>query len=312
MPSPARRTAARGWRPWSAATSSSCRWMTQRHWYRYHHLFADVLRAHLLAEQPEQVATLHRRASAWYEQHGSAADAIRHALAAGDFARAADLVERAVPAMRRSQAGGHVARLAQGAPRRGGPPSGPCSASGMPDALLVSGELEGVEDRLRDAERWLDTTADRRERPEPRGGDGRRGRRGISPSPGLDRRVPRRAGPGAGRCGRHRGTTPGGRSTSSPRTTISGAERRRRSWGSPPGRAGISRRRTGRMPRAWRSLQRAGNISDVIGCAIALADIRIAQGRLREAMRTYERALAAGDGAGRRRSCGGRRTCTWA
>ena len=67
----------------------------KRHWYRYHHLFADVLYAHLLAEQPDQVATLHRRASAWYEQHGSAADAIRHALAAEDFERAADLVERA-------------------------------------------------------------------------------------------------------------------------------------------------------------------------------------------------------------------------
>ena len=67
----------------------------KRHWYRYHHLFADVLSAHLRAEQPDQVATLHRRASAWYEQHGSAADAIRHALAAEDFARAADLVELA-------------------------------------------------------------------------------------------------------------------------------------------------------------------------------------------------------------------------
>ncbi len=43
-----------------------------RHWYRYHHLFAEVLSAHLLAEQPEQVATLHRRASEWYERHGSA------------------------------------------------------------------------------------------------------------------------------------------------------------------------------------------------------------------------------------------------
>ena len=40
----------------------------QRRWYRYHHLFADVLRARLLDEQPEQVADLHRRASAWYEQ----------------------------------------------------------------------------------------------------------------------------------------------------------------------------------------------------------------------------------------------------
>src|SRR5438094_3650865 len=59
-----------------------------RHWYRYHHLFADVLYAHLLAEQPDQVSTLHRRASVWYEHNGSAADAIRHALEAFDFERA--------------------------------------------------------------------------------------------------------------------------------------------------------------------------------------------------------------------------------
>ena len=74
----------------------------KRHWYRYHHLFAEVLSAHLMAEQPNQVATLHRRASAWYERNGSEADAIRHALAAGDFGRAADLVELAVPAMGRN------------------------------------------------------------------------------------------------------------------------------------------------------------------------------------------------------------------
>ncbi len=75
----------------------------KRHWYRYHHLFAEVLSAHLMAEQPDQVSALHRRASEWYEQHGSAADAIRHALAAADFARAADLVELAWPGMRRSR-----------------------------------------------------------------------------------------------------------------------------------------------------------------------------------------------------------------
>ena len=61
----------------------------RRQWYRYHHLFAEVLQAQLRAEQPDQLVTLHRRASAWYEQHGSAADAIRHALAAQDFAHAA-------------------------------------------------------------------------------------------------------------------------------------------------------------------------------------------------------------------------------
>src|SRR5438067_12364913 len=63
----------------------------KRHWYRYHHLFAEVLSAHLMAEQPDQVSALHRRASEWYEQHGSAAYAMRQALAAKDFERAADL-----------------------------------------------------------------------------------------------------------------------------------------------------------------------------------------------------------------------------
>src|SRR5688572_29889107 len=75
----------------------------KRHWYRYHHLFADVLRMHLTAEQPDQVAALHRRASEWYEQNGSAADAIHHALAAKDYERSADLIERAVPEMGRTR-----------------------------------------------------------------------------------------------------------------------------------------------------------------------------------------------------------------
>src|SRR3712207_8541035 len=55
------------------------------------------LSTYLMAEQPDLVATLHRRASVWHEQHGSTADAIRHALAARDFERAADLVELALP-----------------------------------------------------------------------------------------------------------------------------------------------------------------------------------------------------------------------
>ena len=89
----------------------------KRHWYRYHHLFAEVLSMHLMAEQPDQVPALHRRASEWYEQNGSAADAIRHALAAGDFERAADLIERAMPAMRRSRQEATHAWLAPGAAR---------------------------------------------------------------------------------------------------------------------------------------------------------------------------------------------------
>ena len=93
----------------------------KRHWYRYHHLFAEVLRLHLMAEQPDQVAALHRRASEWYEHNGSPADAIRHALAGEDFERAADLIELAVPAMSQSQTGGRAAWLAQVTPQRNGP-----------------------------------------------------------------------------------------------------------------------------------------------------------------------------------------------
>ena len=132
----------------------------KRHWYRYHHLFAEVLSAQLLAEQPDQVATLHRRASEWYEQHGSAADAIRHALAAKDFERAADLVELAIPAMRQSRQEATVLGWLKALPYEL-LHARPVLSVGYAWALLLSGELEGVEARLLDAEQWLDTTADR-------------------------------------------------------------------------------------------------------------------------------------------------------
>jgi hypothetical protein len=74
-----------------------------RRWYRYHHLFADVLHTHLLDEHPDRVGALHRRASRWYEQNGEPSQAIRHALAAGDVERAAGLVELEIPALRRSR-----------------------------------------------------------------------------------------------------------------------------------------------------------------------------------------------------------------
>ena len=67
-----------------------------RGWWRYHHLFADLLRARLQAEQPGRVQALHRAAAAWSEEHDLADDAVRHALAAGDTEWAARLVERHV------------------------------------------------------------------------------------------------------------------------------------------------------------------------------------------------------------------------
>jgi ATP/maltotriose-dependent transcriptional regulator MalT len=129
----------------------------RRRWYRYHHLFADVLQARLLDEQPGQVPDLHRRASEWYEQNGEQPEAVRHALAAGDFERAAGLVELAIPAMRRTRQEAKLRGWLEVIPDELVRVR-PVLSVGFAGALLAVGELEGVEGRLRDAERWLGTT----------------------------------------------------------------------------------------------------------------------------------------------------------
>lgn len=65
-----------------------------RGWWRYHRLFADLLRARLLQEQPGRLPVLHGAAAAWCEAHGLLEEAIRHALATGDPASAARMIER--------------------------------------------------------------------------------------------------------------------------------------------------------------------------------------------------------------------------
>jgi len=70
----------------------------ERCWYRYHRLFADLLRKRLQQTHPDRLPTLHRRASVWHERNGFATEAIEHALAAEDSDRAADLVERSAKA----------------------------------------------------------------------------------------------------------------------------------------------------------------------------------------------------------------------
>ena len=70
----------------------------RREWYRYHRLFADLLRQRLHQAHPDLVPTLHRKASEWHEHNGLMAEAIDHALSAEDFERAADLVEQVAEA----------------------------------------------------------------------------------------------------------------------------------------------------------------------------------------------------------------------
>ena len=78
---------------------------SDRVWFRYHYLFADLLRARLKQSQPRLIATLHRRASNWFESAGLIGEGIRHALAAA--AAQADEAERAADYE-------HAARMVEG------------------------------------------------------------------------------------------------------------------------------------------------------------------------------------------------------
>ncbi|MHB9090246.1 MAG: LuxR C-terminal-related transcriptional regulator [Chloroflexota bacterium] len=120
-------------------------------WYRYHHLFADLLRSELRRTQPQLVPTLHVRASEWYEAEGSAADAIEHALAAQDYPRAVRLLEvhaRPVTLQGYAQTVESWLRRLPREWRVGGPRAN--LAFGW--SLLLRGQLGQIEAYARDAE----------------------------------------------------------------------------------------------------------------------------------------------------------------
>ncbi len=128
----------------------------KRRWYRYHHLFADVLHAHLMAEQPDRVPLLHRQASDWHEQNGLRDAAIHHALAAQDFEHAAGLIERAWPVMDGTFQTAAWLRWAQALPDEVARVR-PVLSLDYAWAFLNAGELEAGAERLRDAERCLES-----------------------------------------------------------------------------------------------------------------------------------------------------------
>jgi len=113
----------------------------RRQWYRYHHMFADVLQSYAQRVQPERFRLLHQRASAWYEQQGATNDAVHHALAAHDLHRAAGLLERTWAPKDRSYAATRWLERVKALPE----PmirDRPVLAMGYAWALLNAGELE--------------------------------------------------------------------------------------------------------------------------------------------------------------------------
>jgi LuxR family maltose regulon positive regulatory protein len=252
-----------------------------------------VLSAHLRQEQPAQIPLLHQRASAWYAQHGAAADAVRHALAAEDFARAADLVELAMPEMRRSRQEvallGWLRALPDELVRRR-----PVLSVHYAGLLLDGGELQDVEARLRDAERRLET-------PEVIGvadvGVADMGAEMVVVDEEEFRRLPGwiaiyRAGYALAQ-----GNVPNTVQHAQLALDLI-AEEDDLGRGAATALLGLASWASGDLETAYRTfadgmarVQRAGYISDVINSTIALAEIRMAQGRLHAAMSTYERGL---------------------
>jgi LuxR family maltose regulon positive regulatory protein len=130
-----------------------------RGWWRYHHLFADLLCARLAAERPERVPQLHRAAAAWAEARGLADDAVRHALAAGDATWAARLAERYADELLLGGEGATVARWLAALPAEL-VDSRPRLLLAQARLVLLGGRVEGVDELLDAAERTFAEVAD--------------------------------------------------------------------------------------------------------------------------------------------------------
>ncbi len=260
----------------------------RRHWYRYHHLFSEVLRVRLHAEHPDQVGVLHRRASDWFAANGMNSEAVGHALAADEYERAADLLERAGEAV---EDGSHVGAwftYAQALPD-GLVRARPALAVWFAYALLGRGDLDTAGTYVADAERLLATES-------PRAGQAPSG---SGPVKSEDRRsLLARIAVARGYMAQARGDTA---------ATVSHARRalelvpdaepaRRDQATALLGMASLARGDLEEVDRVFSAvttrLLAAGDIANAIDTVGLLADVRTTLGHLRRAVDTVEQLRA--------------------
>jgi LuxR family maltose regulon positive regulatory protein len=251
----------------------------QRRWYRYHHLFAGVLRARLQHERPERAVELHRRASDWLAAHDDPGEAIRHALAAGDPERAAQLIEVAAPALRRHRREAELRTWLEALPREL-----------IADRPSLAVQLAGTRMATGDATGCLALVdlAEARLQQDP-------------PPPVVDAaaaaRVPAEIAMYRAGLALLAGDVPG---TIEHATTALERFDPDDHYGRGAGSAliGLAVWREGDLAGAEARYRESieaflvsGFAADVLGCSVALADMQLAQGRLDDAERTYAAGL---------------------
>jgi LuxR family maltose regulon positive regulatory protein len=257
----------------------------KREWYRYHHLFADVLRTRLMREQPSQIADLHRRASEWYEQNNLLAEAVHHAFAAHDFERAADLAELAWPDLFKTHFQNTtflawVKALPEELVR-----NRPVLSAGYAWALLDIGELETADIWLCYAEGWVDEPS---ETPSAEM---------VVMDEEVFRGLPVSLALARAYIAIAHGDMPATVKYTQRALDLS-PETDHYSIASASAMLGLVYLSSGDLDAAYKiitegmiRLRMSGNIAFSLSGTMILADIRVTQGRFREAIRVYEQAL---------------------
>lgn len=252
-----------------------------REWYRYHHLFAEVLTARSAKEQPAELSLLHQRASEWYEQNDAPADAIRHALAAKDFDRAARLIELSWPAMDATFQTSVWLSWLRALPEQVVAVR-PVLLVGWAWSLLNNGQLKAAAIQLKKAEALLQRT----ESQEVVFDDEEQFR--FLPSSILTAQAYQ---------AQSVGDIPASVTYARKALDLLPKDDHLRR-GPAAALLGLANWSNGNLEAAYQALAEAmknfqlvGNIVFAVSGTYGLADIRVGQGRLREAVRTYERSL---------------------